>query len=325
MTNTRLGQGTRLERDYGRALGWYPTRWRRTHGPAMLGTLLDVADDEGRNRPAHGELAELRWQGVRERVNTVVPGDVRALAASIGTGSMAGFALVYLVWVSWGPWDARPLAPNQYDTFGPFWNAGVLFSVPFLLGALAAVAGSRAAAHLFVLVGLVALPIVTVMVRADVGQPGPRSTTLGAALLLGLVALLGDPRDRRALLSTFAVVGGGLVFYAVWLPPTGNSWRLVTVGDGGFWGSVAAPWMTASAGVTVAVAVVVLLVRRRPVPAAALALAWLPWGAATTVTLRFFADEPADAVVVAAVSVALAVGAVAAAARRPTRRRREQA
>lgn len=325
MTNTRLGQGTRLERDYGRALGWYPTRWRRTHGPAMLGTLLDVADDEGRSRPAHGELAELRWQGVRERVNTVVPGDVRALAASIGTGSMAGFALVYLVWVSWGPWDARPLASNGYDTFGPFWNAGVLFCVPFLLGALAAVAGSRAAAHLLVLVGLVALPVVTVMVRADVGQSGPRSTTLGAALLLGLVALLGDPRDRRTLGASFALVGGGLAVYAVLQPPSGHGVQIRSLPDPAFWSLIASPWTTASAGLAVAVAVVVLLVRRRAVLGAAVALAWLPWGAVTTVTFTVFADEPADAVVVAAVSVALAVGAVAAAARRPTRRRREQA
>lgn len=308
MTNTRL------ERDYGRALRWYPERWRRTHGPAMLGTLLDVADGDGRTRPVAGELADLRWRGVRERVNAVVPADVRSLAASIGTGAAAGFALVYLLWVSWGPWDARPLTPlTGWTTFGPFHDAGILFTVPFLLGAIAAALGSRIAAHVFVLVGLLSLPVLMLLVRSDDSWAGPRSTTLGCAALLGLVTLLGDPRHRRALGAAFALAGGGLAGLAFLQPVSGHGLQVRSVSDQGFWMFVASPWSIASAGLAVAVLVVALLIRRRAIAAAAVAIAWTPWAVVTTVALLASPEDPADAVIVVAVSTALVVSAVRAA------------
>jgi hypothetical protein len=308
---------TRLERDYERALRWYPERWRRTHGPAMLGTLLDVADGDGRTRPVAGELADLRWRGLRERVNGVVPADVRALAASIGTGAAAGFALVHLLWVSWGPWDARPLTPLAgWSTFGPFHDAGVLFTVPFLLGAVAAALGSRIAAHVSVLVGLSALPVLMLLVRSDDSWAGPRSTTLGCAALLGLVTLVGDPRHRRALGAAFALVGGLFAGLAFLQPTSGNGLQVRSVADQGFWMFIASPWAIASAGLAVAVVVVGLLVLRRAGAAAAVAIAWLPWGVVTTYTLLRSSEDPADAVIVMAVSVALVVGAVGAARRR---------
>lgn len=326
MTNTRLGQGTRLEREYGRALGWYPARWRRTHGPAMLGTLLDVAEGEGRTRPVIGELADLRWQGIRERVNSVVPTDVRALAASIGTGSAAGFALVYLVWVSWAPWDLRPLSvPDGVDTFGPFWNAGMLFCIPLLLSALAALTGARWLAHLFVVVGLVALPVTAVFVRATEAWNGPRSTTLGLAALLCLVTLVGDPRRRRALGWSAGVVGGALSLFAVFQPGAGHGFVVRTVDDGGFWQFVASAWMLAAAAFLVVVVVVVLVSRGHAVVGAAVALAWLPWGGAGTVALWWFAGEEADAVVMAAGTGALVVLALTATRWQAQRSRREQA
>ncbi len=229
---------TRLEQDYDRALGWYPTRWRRTHGPAMLGTLLDVADGEGRTRPAHGELAELRWQGLRERVNAVVPGDVRVLAASIGTGAAAGFALVYLLAVSWVPWGPPAgTAWPDLPAFGPFRNPGVLFAVPILLGALAALGRQRMLAHLAGVLAVLGIVVARITVQATENWNGPGTTTLVTVAALVVVANTGAPRDRRALGTAFGVVTAGLALFVGLQLPTGHPFEATLFTDGSWSGS----------------------------------------------------------------------------------------
>lgn len=320
MTNTRL------EQDYGRALGWYPTRWRRTHGPAMLGTLLDVADGEGRSRPAHGELAELRWQGVRERVNTVVPGDVRVLAASIGTGAAAGFALVYLLAVSWVPWGPPPgTAWPDLPGFGPFRNTGVLFAVPILLGALAALGRQRMLAHLAGLLAVLGIVVARVTVQATENWNGPGTTTLVTVAALVVVANVGAPRDRRALGIAFGVVAGGLALFVGLQLPTGHPFESTLLTDGAWWGAGVTPALLGVVGVLVLVAVVELVRHRRAVLAAALAVAWMPWAVAGTITLRYFAAEDAASALMAVGSTAMALVALMVARRVPQRFRRERA
>ncbi|NII39426.1 hypothetical protein E9228_000045 [Curtobacterium flaccumfaciens] len=320
MTNTRL------EQDYGRALGWYPTRWRRTHGLAMLGTLLDVADGEGRSRPAPGELAELRWQGVRERVNAVVPDDVRVLAASIGTGAAAGFALVYLLAVSWVPWGPPPgTAWPDLPAFGPFRNAGVLFAVPILLGALAALGRQRMLAHLAGVLAVLGLVVARITVQATENWNGPGTTTLVTVAALVVVANLGAPRDRRALGIAFGVVAAGLALFAGLQLPTGHPFESTLFGDSGLWGTAVNPALLGVVGVLVLVTVVELVRGRHGVLAAALAVAWLPWAVAGTITLRYFAAEDAASVLMAVGSTLMALTALVIARRVPQRSRRERA
>ncbi|WIB12922.1 hypothetical protein [Curtobacterium sp. MCPF17_052] len=208
----------------------------------MLGTLLDVADGEGRSRPAPGELAELRWQGVRERVNAVVPGDVRVLAASIGTGAAAGFALVYLLAVSWVPWGQPPgTAWPDMPGFGPFRNPGVLFAVPVLLGALAALGRQRMLAHLAGLLAVLGIVVARVTVQATENWNGPGTTTLVTVAALVVVANVGAPRDRRALGIAFGVVAGGLALFVGLQLPTGHPFESTLLTDGAWWGAGVTP------------------------------------------------------------------------------------
>ncbi|WP_146236357.1 hypothetical protein [Curtobacterium sp. MCBD17_023] len=326
MTNTRLGQGPSLEREYGRALGWYPSRWRRTHGSAMLGTLLDVAEGEGRDRPAHGELADLRWQGLRERVNAVVPADVRALAASIGTGSAAGFALVYLLAVSWVPWGPPAgTAWPELPWFGPFRNPGVLFAVPVLMGALAALVRQRILAHVSAVIAVLGVVVARITVQATENWNGPGTTTLVTVAALVVVANVGDPRDRRALGVAFAVVTVGLALFAGLQLPTGHPFESTLFTDGAWWGAAVTPALLGGTGVLVLVTVVGLVRRRRTDIAAALAVAWMPWALAGTITLRYFASEDVASLLMAVGSTAMALVALVVARRVPERFRRERA
>lgn len=317
---------TRLEQDYDRALGWYPTRWRRAHGPAMLGTLLDVADGEGRTRPAHGELAELRWQGLRERVNAVVPGDVRVLAASIGTGAAAGFALVYLLAVSWVPWGPPAgTAWPDLPAFGPFRNPGVLFAVPILLGALAALGRQRMLAHLAGVLAVLGIVVARITVQATENWNGPGTTTLVTVAALVVVANTGAPRDRRALGTAFGVVTAGLALFVGLQLPTGHPFEATLLTDGSWWGAGVTPALLGVVGVLVLVAVGRLVRGRHTVLAAALAVTWMPWALAGTITLRYFAAEDGASVLMAVGSTLMALTALVIARRVPQGSRRERA
>ncbi len=316
MTESVATADTALARRYRAALRWYPRRWRNQHGEDMVGTLLDVADGEGRSHPSAGELVDLRWRGVVERVNVLLPERVRALAASLATGAGAAFAVVYFVFVTWVPWGVSGPFDARSPMFGPFWNAGVLVAVPMVLVALAALGGWRAGAHLAGLLVVLGVVMTRLVVQATDNWNGPGSTTLVTALLLVVVTSLGDPRNRVALTASAGVVGVGLTTFALLRLPSGNPFELTLLGDGGWWTMVASPWMLAGAALIVAAAVVVLALRGADVVAAAIAVGWLPWGAAGTITLRWFAGESADAVVMAVGSVVLTAWVVGRARRR---------
>lgn len=51
-----------------RLLRWYPASWRAENGEVLLGTLLDVAEAERRERPSAGEAWSIRFAGAGERL-----------------------------------------------------------------------------------------------------------------------------------------------------------------------------------------------------------------------------------------------------------------
>jgi hypothetical protein len=74
-----------LEAQYARLLRWYPRAWRDRNGAAMVGALLDQADETGRMTPSPADRASLIAGGLRQR--TLEP-MVLPLAA----------AVAFLVW-----------------------------------------------------------------------------------------------------------------------------------------------------------------------------------------------------------------------------------
>ena len=89
-----------LEREYRRVLRWYPTRWRSANEDAVLGTLLERADDERRTSPARGELADLRKSAMVARFGflaRVYPRAVRDRAAAVVLGVATSIAMAAFV------------------------------------------------------------------------------------------------------------------------------------------------------------------------------------------------------------------------------------
>lgn len=84
--------------------------------------------------------------------------------------------------------------------------------------------------------------------------------------------------------------------------------------------SPGASFAITSAGGIVLISVLVLLAKRRTVLAAALTVSWLPWAAATTVTLRFFEGSDAASFIMAIGSIALSLFALQQARTRTFRR-----
>ena len=72
-----------LERRYRAALRWYPASWRRANADALLGTLLDRADHEGRTEPTPAELRNLAVVGLRKRWVTTLPWVLLAAATAV--------------------------------------------------------------------------------------------------------------------------------------------------------------------------------------------------------------------------------------------------
>jgi hypothetical protein len=62
---------TSLEKKYRAAVRWYPRRWRRANGDALVGTLLDRAEAEGRAHPNHSELRNIRVIGLGKRLAAI--------------------------------------------------------------------------------------------------------------------------------------------------------------------------------------------------------------------------------------------------------------
>jgi hypothetical protein len=54
-----------------RVLRAYPAAWRQAHGEALIGTLLDLAEGQGRDRLTQAERADVVAQGLAERVRSL--------------------------------------------------------------------------------------------------------------------------------------------------------------------------------------------------------------------------------------------------------------
>ncbi|MDY0912298.1 hypothetical protein [Rathayibacter festucae] len=86
-----------LEEQYRRLLRWYPRAWREEHEEALIGTLLDSADDENRTAPSPTEEWNLAWNGLATHLSRLSPGArAAALTITLANAAFIGLALVAL-------------------------------------------------------------------------------------------------------------------------------------------------------------------------------------------------------------------------------------
>jgi hypothetical protein len=134
-----------LESRYRQALRWYPKAWRRRNEDAVLGTLLDRADDEKRQAPVRSELANLRGSALLTRLGPLgrIPGPVRDRAAALAFSMAGGIAIAALVAMALQKSTLPPQWAGLSPSIGPFWGVGFIYYVVWILALIAGLLGRR--------------------------------------------------------------------------------------------------------------------------------------------------------------------------------------
>jgi hypothetical protein len=194
-----------LEGRYRRMLRWYPPTWRSRNERAVVGVLLDQAEDQARTAPAAGERLSLMAGGLHERflraerpsaLHIVVP-----LAA-------VAFSAWYLAVIGWAPGITYP------GVIAPFSNpvplTAVLLAAALLLVALRRIQLARlfsAAAAL--------CAIAVFFAGATLGWLGPSAASTVLFVGLGAVSALRRGGVRQAILLLGAIGCAGLSAEAI--------------------------------------------------------------------------------------------------------------
>lgn len=161
------GAAPRTERRYRRLLHAYPPAWRREHGAALLGTLLDVDDSRGNTGPTFGQARDLVVHGLAQRIGYLLPQlRTRELASTLALIIGTAMSVALLTLSEW--WftprvEGSLVGLRVHGVTWPFVTAEPLLYVlwPFALAAAAAgwhrVARSILLACLAVAVGVLVL------------------------------------------------------------------------------------------------------------------------------------------------------------------------
>ncbi|WP_051143219.1 hypothetical protein [Humibacter albus] len=205
----------RLSRDFHRWSIWYPKRWCEENGAAMLGTFLDLADAEGRDRLTVLEKVGIVTGGLVARGEALVPREVQRLASSILVGLLGAFALFAGVVFEWAPWGgANRVVLEQFtQTFGHFLSPFVIVAGLALTAMLASVIAPDWLYRSLLGATIIASLAVMALAHWGIGQFGfLRATPAFFACVIALLALLSAaPRRRVALISA----GGWLVTFLI--------------------------------------------------------------------------------------------------------------
>ena len=179
-------------------LRWYPSGWRLRNEDAMVGIMLDHADDTGRDGPTLAERIGFATGGLRERLRFPARGRRGALVPWALAAALSAFYLTII----WSP-------SRRYDGFvGPFSNAGVITCALVLVGFLAAL-GSQRRVAVVLAVAAIAVEIVSVALSGIYSWMGPGVGT--GVLFVGLLLLAIVPLRRMSGI----VAGCGILFALV--------------------------------------------------------------------------------------------------------------
>lgn len=293
-----------MESRYQRMIDLYPRSWRRQHGPAMLGTLLDVAEQTGRDRPTRGEFVDLAVHAGLARLSLVMPTAVRQGVAAVALATGTGFAVAYIMFAGWAPFLYDREFYHSMFSFGPFMNSGVVLCAAWIASFGFALLGWRRTAQVALVATLVIAGITLVANHTVHEWTGTASRNVGFLALLGALALLGNPASRPRL--AVGVAG----WFAAFVGLYAANGMLHADGDRFFWFRIATPTNILLALFVGVVLAVCLLAARRPRSAIVVLWSFVPWLAAAW--LGFALDDvSAAAFLLMALSV---VGALVIAA-----------
>jgi len=209
--------GLSLEARYRSALRWYPSDWRASNQDAVVGTLLDAAEADGRTRPRIRELANLAANGVAtrfRRLPAAAPSGIRdrASTAALAVGAALSVSAAMQLESASRAERFPFFAEGPISTFGPFVSPMIVVYGVWLLGFLVGVARQHSAARWLVLATL-PLCVGARLVADGTGMLlRPTWTFTLIVMLLALLVGLGTPvakkSDIRALVVWFVLALG---------------------------------------------------------------------------------------------------------------------
>lgn len=191
-----------LERRYRRLLAVYPKSWRAQNADALVGTLLDAADAQGRSTVRIGEAASVVGHGIGARL-LAMTGNLRAIqrdavaSSAVVLGTV--FAVLMLMLGELGPWVRpgsvvwRPTGSGfgeQFVDLGPFTT---LHAITYLLwvAAFVAVTLGATALHRFLIKIAVAASIYVPFYSWMADLSAPPLVVSAVLTMTGALALAG--------------------------------------------------------------------------------------------------------------------------------------
>ena len=228
----------RLEQTYRSALRWYPKTWRRRNEDAVVGTLLDVADEDHRTVPAKGELANLRANALGVRLGPFgrIPAPVRNRVAALALGLGAGIGIVALAATAIQRASFTPFPLPGYLTSGATIGFDFAFYGIWILAAITGIAGPTRVARVLVLASIVVSIGSTVVYLAFRFGFTATTTTVIFLAVLALLSLSGNPfGSRRGRVWILVSTLGSALFFSFTLiyqhltqigTPAGTDWFL---------------------------------------------------------------------------------------------------
>ncbi|HEX3679751.1 MAG TPA: hypothetical protein VHU90_08525 [Galbitalea sp.] len=307
-----------LDQRYRRAIRWYPRSWRAANEDALVGALLDRAEDEGRTVPAAGELSNLWRSAIQTRLGIfgrLIPSAARANAAiiTLGIGISISTAGVYFGGIGWATLDG---SYYQYFSFGILLHSllsGQFIYVIWLAVLVVALLGLKRTARTL-LAASILLSVVWSVIAQAIGLYGhPSSISIGFVDLLALIALPGlvstSARRRRSLAISAAIFT--LLLWSVYLLRSygGGYWGNGATNIDYFWAPLAV-WLI-FVGIPLALLLAIVFARlRRPAVAGGILFAGVPliYLSLFAVGNRSNAMEVAGIVIAVLVAIALAIG-----------------
>jgi hypothetical protein len=197
-----------LEARYRDALRWYPKAWRRRNEDAVLGTLLDRADDEKRQTPAAGELANLRGSAILTLLGPLgqIPGPIRERTAALAFSMVGGIAIAALVALALQKSTLPPQFVRLLPATGPFLGVGFIYYGVLILALAAGLIGLKWVAR-GIAVASIAVAIVLRLSPANrFLDHAPTATTIIFIAALTALSFIGNP-FRSARGRTWIAIG----------------------------------------------------------------------------------------------------------------------
>lgn len=263
----------------------------------MLGTLLDSAEHDGRDRPTRGELIDLAVHAGLARLSMVMPPSVRQGVAAVALATGTGFAVAYVMFAGWAPFLHDREFFHAMFAFGPFMNSGVVLCAAWIVAFGFALVGWRRAASVTLVATIVIAGITVVATHTIQEWNGPASRNVGFLVLFAALGLLSTPASRpRLAIGAASWLTAFIGLYAA-------NGMLQADGDRFFWFQIATPTNILLALFVGLILAVCLVAMRRPRSAIVVLWSFVPWLAAAW--LGFALDDASTAVfLILAASVA---------------------